>query len=1085
MKCSRSNKKKRKTVGQRTVNGFDGQQKKKNQTQTHIETEQSSPASDSSDSDYLEANQAEPAQFKTGNHLVRVLEPLTSNKACTLTRKFVNLPHSHLNRLYKPTTDTHQTTTTRRRRRIMPFKTLNHQQIIPSRPICNTLPTSTAIPDEPRPNRKRKRARTTNDARTTTTTTTTTEDKGDNEKSRQVMVIINRPRSPPLLSQQSVESRCSSQELLPSLLPEPTSYYIHQASKAQLLRLRRDQLIQLIKTGWEKHDRNEQVEETEHKNKDSLAAFIVNARSNPSKKSVLFPSQSHPSSKAAGMDQSSPKDDVEEHQPWPVTRLQTRVKSFPDYRQMDTSQRTHQNGSVARSRSQQRKWTAEADDQVPETTRKTRSATQAISHYQTYSSSNSSAWSSSVNSERLVEAPPAITRTPRRHSERRKAVKFIGHRSGGPTPVAFRTRRSSNHHRSSATRTSASSKSHSVRARNTPTHRSLRHEVVTPTRCIRKLRNGKVIPLKKMIGDQSDDQLPTRANKTGAITPQDRAHVPSDNDDDSVTVEDASETEHEAENQQNEQDDLMASGSEMELSLAPSDPKQGSNSDGDAFDIAEDQSIQIDSVHENDEEEDEDDNDNDGEDEDDEDDILVDLSQATTRGLLRLKRDNLIRLCEEREIEAAGTKKDMVQNLLAWRDTNEAVSPSSDVSQTTPQPSTHSEGPEPTPIVDSPEITFLTADGTSSRPIILDSTIEDAKPPAEKKAIKTPTGSKVALQKKDDIGELLDLESLNLQDKEIQPEQLKKLEMIGSGGFKDVYRGIYKKVPVAIAEIRGHLTEMDLKELRILRDLRHENIVRFIGVSVPTDSSHSTSSASAGAAATTTTTTTAKAGSIGSKKKMLAVEDNKPHHIPPIMVVTEICTNGDLFDYLRKIPSPGFLKICHIFRDICSGLHYLHSRSPKIIHRDLKSSNVLITSKGVAKLNDFGLARIKNSTRSMVKSLVGTVNWQAPELWVAHPRYNEKVDVYSAGLVLWEMLQWHQPVKRYPFEGQNEHAIYQDVGHRQLRPATAGMRRQWGDEILNLVEKLWAQNPADRPRMDAVLVELDAIVAGYKPRTSS
>jgi len=69
----------------------------------------------------------------------------------------------------------------------------------------------------------------------------------------------------------------------------------------------------------------------------------------------------------------------------------------------------------------------------------------------------------------------------------------------------------------------------------------------------------------------------------------------------------------------------------------------------------------------------------------------------------------------------------------------------------------------------------------------------------------------------------------------------------------------------------------------------------------------------------------------------------------------------------------------------------------------------------------------------MIRSLVGTVrnfpsaassspicgqvNWQAPELWVAHPRYNEKVDCYAAGMVYWECLQWHQPVKKYPFEG--------------------------------------------------------------------
>lgn len=713
---------------------------------------------------------------------------------------------------------------------------------------------------------------------------------------------------------------------------------------------------------------------------------------------------------------------------------------------------------MACSRSQQRKSTFEAAP-APGITRKTRSATQATTQSNIYSSSSS--WSSSLNSEQLVEEPP-VTRTPRRLSNRGKAVKFIGRRSGGPTPIAFRTRRSSNHR--SVTRASVSSKSRSTRGANTPNLRSPRFDVVTPTRSTRKLRNGKVIPLKKMIGDRPNGNHPSHEHENGATSS-------SSHDDDEATLEDDSEDQPEMGDLEDEVASQIGTESDVDICSAQS---EDNNSEDDAFDIAEDdhEPIQIDSEDEGD--------DDDDDVEYDEDETLVDLSQATSKGLLRLKRDNLIRLCEEREIQAEGTKKNLVQNLLAWRDTNEAISPSSDASQQSPAESMASEEQAYeeeglTPTANSPVVSLArTADGTSSRPIILDSTVTDQKPFAEKTAIKTPMGPKTALQKKDDIGELLDLESLNLQDKEIQPEQLKKLELIGSGGFKDVYRGFYKKVPVAIAEIRGHLTEMDLKELRILRDLRHENIVRFIGVSVPTDSSNCSSSSGA-------TTTATKAASIGSKK--LVVEE-KPH-LPPIMVVTEICTNGDLFDYLRKTPSPGFLKICQIFRDICRGLDYLHSHSPKIIHRDLKSSNVLITNRGVAKLNDFGLARIKNSTRSMVKSLVGTVNWQAPELWVAHPRYNEKVDVYSAGLVLWEMLQWHQPVKRYPFEGQNEHAIYHDVGHRQLRPATAGMRRQWGDEMLNLVEKLWAQNPADRPRMDLVLVELESIVTDFKARSSA
>ena len=100
----------------------------------------------------------------------------------------------------------------------------------------------------------------------------------------------------------------------------------------------------------------------------------------------------------------------------------------------------------------------------------------------------------------------------------------------------------------------------------------------------------------------------------------------------------------------------------------------------------------------------------------------------------------------------------------------------------------------------------------------------------------------------------------------------------------------------------------------------------------------------------------------------------------PVMIVSELCSNGDLFDYIRNVPAPSLKKvvrirlIClsflayasssqlNIILDIARGMEYLHLRKLFIIHRDCKSSNTFITSRGTAKMADFGLARVKQST---------------------------------------------------------------------------------------------------------------------------
>ncbi|KAF7363704.1 Protein kinase domain-containing protein [Mycena sanguinolenta] len=374
----------------------------------------------------------------------------------------------------------------------------------------------------------------------------------------------------------------------------------------------------------------------------------------------------------------------------------------------------------------------------------------------------------------------------------------------------------------------------------------------------------------------------------------------------------------------------------------------------------------------------------------------VDLTIATAKTLVRLRRDDLVRLCETRDLEAVGTKPQLAEALLQWRDRQADASSPSAGGGTTPSPQT---------------------------PVLLRSErvhIDEPRTPEPKEA---PVGEP----------ELeLDLESLGLEDREIPPDKLQKLEKIGSGGFKDVFIGKFRGRRIAISEFRGQLSAMDIKELKLLGGFDHPNIVRFLGVSIPENTRET-----------------------------------------PVMIVSELCSNGDLFDYVRNVPAPSLNKVLTMMLDIARGLEYLHLRKPSVIHRDCKSSNILITAKGTAKIADFGLAKVKQSTRSMVRSLVGTVNWQAPELWHAHPKYNHKVDVFSCAMVYWEMLQWHAKEKKFPWEGMNEHAIYDIVGNKRQRPSVSNLRKQWSSEIVDLIERMWAHQHDDRPTMSEVVEALE------------
>ncbi|KAJ1955097.1 hypothetical protein IWQ62_005607 [Dispira parvispora] len=131
--------------------------------------------------------------------------------------------------------------------------------------------------------------------------------------------------------------------------------------------------------------------------------------------------------------------------------------------------------------------------------------------------------------------------------------------------------------------------------------------------------------------------------------------------------------------------------------------------------------------------------------------------------------------------------------------------------------------------------------------------------------------------------------------------------------------------------------------------------------------------------------------------------------------------------------------------------------------------NILISADNRAKINDFGLARIRPRANSTIHTQCGTPNWQAPEFWTTKPSYTEKVDVYASGLIYWEILQWG--AEPYPYHDMTEHQLYVQVRDRDYRPSLAKLKR-YPQTLLDLLKDMWAKDPMQRPSMNQVVERL-------------
>jgi len=233
-------------------------------------------------------------------------------------------------------------------------------------------------------------------------------------------------------------------------------------------------------------------------------------------------------------------------------------------------------------------------------------------------------------------------------------------------------------------------------------------------------------------------------------------------------------------------------------------------------------------------------------------------------------------------------------------------------------------------------------------------------------------------------------------------------EQIGGGGFSIVYRAHWLKAPVAVKRwFDPNLTEKQQQEFReevmTLQELSHPNIVQFLGA-------------------------------CSRPPNLALVTEYLPHSLHHVLHNTNI-----------EVDKKRVISLC---KDICCAFVYMHSRSPPVIHRDVKPANFLLDRAWKLKVCDFGLA-----AQTDTQAGAGTPAYMAPEL-LSGKGYNEKVDVYAFGICLWEMV-----ARLIPFDGAPGPKIKEAVpqGERPEIPLSCPR------PMANLIKDCWQHDASARP----------------------
>ncbi|CAA7399197.1 unnamed protein product [Spirodela intermedia] len=249
-------------------------------------------------------------------------------------------------------------------------------------------------------------------------------------------------------------------------------------------------------------------------------------------------------------------------------------------------------------------------------------------------------------------------------------------------------------------------------------------------------------------------------------------------------------------------------------------------------------------------------------------------------------------------------------------------------------------------------------------------------------------------------------------------------ERIGLGSYGEVYRADWNGKEVAVKkfldqDFSGDALAEFRREVRIMQRLCHPNVIHFMGAVT------------------------------------------RP---PNLSIISEFLPRGSLYRILHrsdcKIDEKRRIKMA---LDVAKGMNCLHTSTPIIVHRDLKSSNLLVDKDWNVKVCDFGLSRLKHNTFLSSKSTAGTPEWMAPEVLCNEPS-NEKCDVYSFGVILWELA-----TLMMPWRGMNPMQVVGAVGFQNRR---LDIPREVDPLVARIIRECWQTDPSLRPSFAQLMTAL-------------